>query len=223
MTSRLFPFHMRRLALLLQSRQLPVMQLDPSQRASSSRAIIAGVKRSFSQQASALSDSSSTSKAPRIDHPHLSPRRKPSPPPASMSSPRKSSPPASMPSPPRRKPSPSASVSSSSRGKTQRSRNGGFFGFGVKHHSASNAEPSSSKFQKKRAQRRLPRLEGPLHTEEYIVQQYKKSPLPLKPLHESTPKSSIGNFSMVVAGTTPKYTFVEGYISADSGPLDIWR
>jgi small subunit ribosomal protein S24e len=201
MTGRLFPSHMRRLALLLQSRLRPPMQLDPAQRAAPSAAVVSGVKRSFSQQASALSESSVASKAPRLDS-RPSPRRK-------------LSPPASVSSPTRRKSSPAPSLPSSSRGKAQRSRKGGFLGVGV--------GPSSSKLQKSRAQRRLPRLEGPLHTKEYIVQKYKKSPLPLKPMHESTPKSSIGNFSIVAAGTLPKYTVVEGYILADSGPLDICR
>lgn len=208
MTGRLSPFHMRRLALFLQYRQRPLMHLDPTQRASSSnpsRASLTGSKRPFSQQAAAPSDTPpSSSKAPRIDASQRSPKRNPSP------------------SPPYR-PSQQNSGMSSSRGQAPRSRGGGNSGFGFKHQPVSNPGPSFPKLQRKRFQKRHPRLEGPLHTEEYIVQQHKKSLAPLKPLHESAPKSSLGNFSMIAVGKTPTYASTEGYILADSGPVDIWR
>jgi small subunit ribosomal protein S24e len=80
-----------------------------------------------------------------------------------------------------------------------------------------------SKPQKKRPQRGLPQLEGPFHDEEYIVKEHKTSPIPPKPLHESTPKSSLGNFSMIVAGKIPAYTFTYGHILLESGSATIWR
>ncbi|KAF9453818.1 P-loop containing nucleoside triphosphate hydrolase protein [Macrolepiota fuliginosa MF-IS2] len=195
---------MRRLALLVRHWQRPLMHFDPAQRASSSnpsKAAPAGTKRSFSQQAAALPDvPPSSSKAPRIDLSQRSPRRHPSPSPNTSHQ--------------------QSSGMSSSRGQGSRGRGGGFQ---FKHQSSSSSGPSFSRSQKKKPQRRLPRLDGPLHNEEYIVQEHKKSPLPLKPLHESTPKSSLGNFSMMAAGKTPSYTFTEGYIVVDSGPTNIWR
>lgn len=182
------------------------MHFDPTQRPSSSsntlRAAPAGTKRPFSQQAAAHPDNPPSSKAPRVDVSQRSPRRNTSPSPNN--------------------PSQQSSGMSSSRGQGPRARGGGF-GFGFKQQRAPSPGPSFSKSQKKKFQKRLPRLEGPLHNEEYIKQVHKKSPLPLKPLHESTPKSSLGNFAIIAAGRTPTYTFTEGYITVDSGPMNVWR
>jgi small subunit ribosomal protein S24e len=197
---------MRRLVLFLQHRQRPLMSFDPSQRTSSSSLPPPGTKRPFAHQAAAVSDNAPSSKAPRIDFSQRSPRRNRSPSPH-MSSQQKQQ----------------SSGMSSSRGQGSRSKMGGGFGFGHKFGSGPSSGPSFSKSQKKRPQKRLTCLEGPFHNEEYVVHEHKKSPVALKPLHESTPKSSLGNFSMLAAGKTPIYTFTEGYIFLESGPTNIWR
>ncbi|KAF9459916.1 P-loop containing nucleoside triphosphate hydrolase protein [Collybia nuda] len=66
-------------------------------------------------------------------------------------------------------------------------------------------------------------LEGPIHDEAFIVREYKKSLLPLKPVHESTPKSSLGNFAMVAIGKPPAYKFSDGFITQESRSIPIWR
>lgn len=164
-----------------------------------------GTKRPFSQQATALPDNPPSSKAPRVDFSQRSPKRDSNPAPP-MSSQQQKQP---------------TGGPSSLRGQGSRSRPG--YGFGHKSQPGPSGGSSFSKSQKKRPQRRLPRLEGPLHNEEYISQEYKKSPFPLKPLHETTPKSSLGNFSVLAAGKTPTYSFTEGYMHLDSGPVNIWR
>lgn len=198
---------MRRFLALPYRRLL--MHFDPTRPSSSSSnpaATLTGSKRPFSQQAVALPDNlPSSSKAPRIDFSQRSPRRNSSPPPYSSSQ--------------------RGSNMSSSRGPPPRSKGGSSSGFGYKHKAAGGPGSSFSKSPKKKPQTQQRRLlfEGPLNDEEYIVREYKKSPLPLKPLHESTPKSSLGNFSMLAAGKTPTYTFSEGSIMLDSRPKNIWR
>ncbi|KXN90025.1 putative ATP-dependent RNA helicase DHX36 [Leucoagaricus sp. SymC.cos] len=199
---------MRRLALFLRYRQR-LMNFDPNRRAvssisSNSSRAPPGIKRPFSQQASAIPDSGTSFKAPRTDFSQRSPRRNASPTPYTSSQ--------------------RNSGMSSSRSQGSRSKGGGGYGFG---HNKLQSGPSSgssfSKSKRKQFQKRFPRLEGPFHNEEYINQEHKKSPVALKPLHESTPKSSLGNFSMIAAGKTPTYTFTEGIILLDSVPTNIWR
>lgn len=60
---------------------------------------------------------------------------------------------------------------------------------------------------------RLTVIEGPLHDEAYINREHNKSPIPLKKIHLETPKSSIGNFSVIATGSPPKYVSVEGQLS----------
>lgn len=184
--------------------QRPLMHFDPTKRPSSSpnnpRVPLTGTKRPFSQQAVALPDTSS-SKAPRIDFSQRSPRPNPNLLPYT--------------------PSQQGSAMSSSRGHSTRPKGG--TGFGYKTKTVPGHGPSFSKSQRKKVQRRLPRFEEPLHDEDYIVREHKKSLLPLKPLHEAMPKSSLGNFSMAVAGKTPSYTFSEGQMVLNSGPTNIWR
>lgn len=68
-------------------------------------------------------------------------------------------------------------------------------------------------------------LDAPLHDHAYISQKYRKSLLPLKPVHENTPKSSLGNFSMLSTGNLPSYKVVDGLVVVDGKgqTLRIWR
>ena len=66
-------------------------------------------------------------------------------------------------------------------------------------------------------------LEGPLHDEKYIEQKYNQPPLPIKKIHESTPKSSLGNFSMIAVGKLPQYSAVEGVVDGGAKRLHVWR
>lgn len=66
-------------------------------------------------------------------------------------------------------------------------------------------------------------LEGPLHDEKYIEQEYNQPPLPIKKIHESTPKSSLGNFSMIAVGKLPQYSAVEGVVDGGAKRLHVWR
>jgi len=188
---------MKRLALFLRYRQRPFMSFDPSQGDFSSfirQRASSGIKRSFSQRAAALPDSTPSSKAPRIDR-----------------SPKRNSSPSVQVSSQQRQPN---NGSSAPRGQRARSRTG---------HKFQQGSSASSKSQKKQSQKRLPGLEGPFHNQEYITQQYNKSLIPLKPSHKDTPKSSIGNFLMLAADQLPKYNFKQGCINLDSGPMNVWR
>jgi small subunit ribosomal protein S24e len=66
-------------------------------------------------------------------------------------------------------------------------------------------------------------LESPLHDEKYIEQEYNQPPLPIKKIHESTPKSSLGNFSMIAIGKLPHYSTVEGVVDEGAKRLHVWR
>ncbi|KAF9568385.1 P-loop containing nucleoside triphosphate hydrolase protein [Agrocybe pediades] len=73
---------------------------------------------------------------------------------------------------------------------------------------------------------RVPRhdlLEGPYHNEAYIQAEHHKSPIPLKPLHKETPKSSLNNFYSVVKQELPVYKSVQGHISEGGRVKQIWR
>lgn len=71
-----------------------------------------------------------------------------------------------------------------------------------------------------RSRKSTPRksLPPPLHDSAYIQQQYRNSDLLLR--HESAPKSSLGNFSMLSIGNLPSYHAEEG-LFVDGSP--IWR
>ncbi|KAF9015164.1 P-loop containing nucleoside triphosphate hydrolase protein [Cyathus striatus] len=95
----------------------------------------------------------------------------------------------------------------------------------AKTKNSSSSHPPSSKRGKGKANRSppLPLFEGPYHDQEYIAREHKNSPVPLKPVHEDTPKSSYGNFSMLVTGKPATYTSVQGRIADGSFQKIIWR
>ncbi|KAF8642311.1 hypothetical protein AX16_009581 [Volvariella volvacea WC 439] len=101
------------------------------------------------------------------------------------------------------------------------------FAHHVPHHHTAFGAPSSSRNPRWRPSARPnpPRklLDGPLRDEAYIVKTYNTSPIPIKSLHENTPKSSLGNFAMHATGKTPTYEFVEGVIQDSSTHQQIWR
>ncbi|TFK41154.1 P-loop containing nucleoside triphosphate hydrolase protein [Crucibulum laeve] len=81
---------------------------------------------------------------------------------------------------------------------------------------------SGKSFKSGRHQTSFRPLEGPYHSEEYIVREHKKSPIPLKEIHLNTPKSSLGNFAAVATGKTPDYESVEGKVK-DGPNMPVWR
>ncbi|KAG5635573.1 hypothetical protein H0H81_010758 [Sphagnurus paluster] len=76
---------------------------------------------------------------------------------------------------------------------------------------SSSARPPKKRGGKPGASHKL-QLDGPLHDETYITRTRRTSPIPLKPVHESTPKSSLGNFAMLVTEQVPTYKAVEGAV-----------
>ncbi|KAF6766020.1 DEAH box polypeptide 36 [Ephemerocybe angulata] len=90
------------------------------------------------------------------------------------------------------------------------------------------AGQGSSRFQsakrggKAAAVNRSPLLEGPVHDEAYITQQY-RSPVALKAMHQSNPKGSLGNFAMVAIGAPVKYVSKEGVIEVGGQRSKVWR
>ncbi|KAF8078620.1 P-loop containing nucleoside triphosphate hydrolase protein [Lyophyllum atratum] len=106
--------------------------------------------------------------------------------------------------------------SSSSRGRA--------FGHRISHPVAHN---SSVRGSKKRGGKSasLRHFDGPIHDEAYIARVYRTSALPLKPLHESTPKSSLGNFAMLVTEQLPTYKTTEGLVvdEATGRATQLWR
>jgi len=66
-------------------------------------------------------------------------------------------------------------------------------------------------------------LDAPLHDQAYIARQYRSSHLPLKPMHETAPKSSLGNFSMLATEKLPSYKAVEGLVTHDGQTIQVWR
>ncbi|PPQ80799.1 hypothetical protein CVT25_001924 [Psilocybe cyanescens] len=66
-------------------------------------------------------------------------------------------------------------------------------------------------------------LEGPLHDEKYIEQEHKKSPIPLSPVHKSTPKNPLNNFYTFVKNEVPEYISVPGTVMSGDRPVRIWR
>jgi hypothetical protein len=75
----------------------------------------------------------------------------------------------------------------------------------------------ASRVSKSKSKPALPILDGPLHDQALIVREYKPS-LPIKPTHESTPKSSLANFAMLADQKLPTYNITMGMIiDSDKG------
>ncbi|KAF8640497.1 hypothetical protein AX17_000159 [Amanita inopinata Kibby_2008] len=70
---------------------------------------------------------------------------------------------------------------------------------------------------------RKPLLEGPFHGEEYITRQYRTSLVPIKDVHISTPKATLGNFAVQATGKRPVYMFTEGTVIDDDQRHPVWR
>jgi hypothetical protein len=66
-------------------------------------------------------------------------------------------------------------------------------------------------------------LEGPYHNLEYIEQEHKKSPKPLKQSAIDNPRSYLNNFSHTVTGKVPDYVSVRGFITEDGKKIQIHR
>ncbi|KAF5370240.1 hypothetical protein D9615_010076 [Tricholomella constricta] len=192
-----------RLALLLRQRRRLLMQFDPTKNTASSSTSHPH-KRPFAHQASALKLEPESLKVPRVDMPDAS---------SSFSHSRQAkSSKSNIVAPPAFEMPPSSS---------SRSR-----GFGHRpSHPAAHA--SSSRVLKKRGGKYTSHrhLEGPLYDEAYINRIHLTSPIPLKPLHESTPKSSLGNFAMLVTEQVPTYKSIEGFLEdeATGRTTQVWR
>lgn len=65
-------------------------------------------------------------------------------------------------------------------------------------------------------------LEGPLHDEAFIKQEYNTSPIPIKQQHVDIPKSAIGNFASAALGKTPTYKVTDGALAQDPR-THVWR
>lgn len=191
-----------RLALFLRPRRR-LMQFDPTKTASSS-IIQNSNKRSFVQQASALQQQPKpdSSKVPRIATIE----------PSSFSFSRRAT---NSPNPSTSahtaSPMPQASSSRPSRGFAKRPPYSNLHG--------------SSKLPNKRGGKPHRNLEGPLHDQAFITQTHRMSEVPLKTVHESTPKSSLGNFSMLAVEKLPTYKFTEGSIFDETTKksTSVWR
>ncbi|KAF8973926.1 P-loop containing nucleoside triphosphate hydrolase protein [Flammula alnicola] len=206
-----------RLALFLRHRRSLLMQLDPAKRALSNSDPRPGIKRSFSQQATA------TTLAPPPPPPTKLARAAnqsgdPSPFSSTTSQTKKPFPMASHPRKhPHRsaEPGPSSSFShshnyhgvgaSSSRGMRGSARRGKKGGPG-------GAYPPSKDL-----------LEGPLHDEKYIEQEHNKSPIPLKPLVREAPKGTLNNFYMTVKGELPHYVTTYGTVMDGNHRMQVHR
>ncbi|RDB28425.1 ATP-dependent RNA helicase DHX36 [Hypsizygus marmoreus] len=182
------------------------MQFNPTTPSSSSSAAHPH-KRSFAQQASALQTKPESPKVPRIDTSE----------PSSFSTSRK----ATKSARPEPIAPPAFQMPQSSSSRPGR-------GFGVRP-AHPTGHPSSSRFPNKRAGKSVSHLhrhlEGPVHDQAYITRTYRTSPVPLKSAHEATPKSSLGNFSMLVTRKLPTYKLTEGFIvdEATGKPTQYWR
>ncbi|KAG6911959.1 hypothetical protein DXG01_000207 [Tephrocybe rancida] len=104
---------------------------------------------------------------------------------------------------------------------TSSARTGGFRG-SRPHPTA----PSSSRPTKKRAGAKsssLKVLDGPIHDEALLQRTLRTSPL--KPIHETTPKSSLGNVAQVACDKMPTYQSVEGVVlnETTSRTTTVWR
>jgi small subunit ribosomal protein S24e len=198
------------LALLLRQRRRLLMQFDPTQNTFSSTSTHNPYKRSLAHQASAIAHQPqpSSSKFPRIDNPQAS---------SSFSFSRQTN---SATDTATIVPPPFAKMPQSTHNQPPRSHKA----FG--HRPAHPAGPSrlSGKGRGgKGVSRKM--LEGPIHDEAFIVREYKKSPVPLKPVHEATPKSSLGNFAMLAVGKVPVYKISDGLVASEPRtlPTQMWR
>jgi small subunit ribosomal protein S24e len=66
-------------------------------------------------------------------------------------------------------------------------------------------------------------LEGPLHDENYIQQEHKKSPFPLKSFILEVPRSHLNNFTATVTGKVPNYVTVQGTLMVGDRKVTVNR
>jgi hypothetical protein len=190
------------LALVLRNRRRLLMQINSAQKVVSNPH-----KRSFAQQATAATSKHLPSKVPRVDN---------IPPSSSFSFSRHTTSTPTLVSPPFEMPHSSHQASSrSSRGFGLRSSQS--VGHGSSHRLTSKGRGGKSNSRKL--------LDAPLHDHAYIAREYRNSQLPLKPMHEEAPKSSLGNFSMLSTGKLPSYKAVEGLVMDGSHgqTVQMWR
>ena len=186
------------LALRNEQRRL-LIQIETPKKVMSS--ILNPHKRSFAQQATAttaLQSKSLSSKVPRVDNPPAS---------SSFSFHKRTTvpldPPVLVSPPPFEMPHSSHQPSSKS------SR-----GFGSRASQSAGHGSSQRLISKGRGGKLIMHklLDAPLHDRAYIAREHGNFQLPLKPMHENAPKSSLGNFSMLSIGKLPSYKAVEGLV-----------
>jgi small subunit ribosomal protein S24e len=198
-----------RLALVFRNRRRLLMKVDSVQGAVSS--IPNPRKRPFAQQATAPTSSQLplSSKLPRVDS---------SMPSSSFSASRR---PATIPDPPTLVSPPFEMPHASQQPASRSSR-----GFGLRSQSVGHGS-SHRLSAKNRGGRSVARklLDAPLHDQTYITEEHRNIFLPLKPMHEEAPKSSLGNFSMLATGKLPSYKAVEGAFMGDphGHTIQMWR
>ncbi|KAG6898095.1 hypothetical protein C0992_005422 [Termitomyces sp. T32_za158] len=88
------------------------------------------------------------------------------------------------------------------------------------------ASSSSSRSLKKRGGPKLTlrrTLDGPMHDEAHIRHTFRTSLI--KPRHEATPKSSLGNLASVACDKMPTYKSVQGHVSdgTTGEAIETWR
>ncbi|CAA7265798.1 unnamed protein product [Cyclocybe aegerita] len=209
--TRLFGRQVMRLAFLLKPRRCLPMQFNRASRNVSSSSqdrtdARPGIKRSFSQQAATqpLPHSPSFPEPPPAKLPRAV---DPSGQPSAFSTARHDI---------------SRSMASSSRRNQHRSADAG-----SSHHAATPSSLRSSKRGRRPAassQAPLKNLlEGPYHDEEHIIQEYDKSSIHLKPLHQEAPKVPVNNFYQIVKNKQPDYVSVSGTIMKGNRKEQIWR
>ncbi|KAG6857567.1 hypothetical protein H0H87_000166 [Tephrocybe sp. NHM501043] len=193
----LLPFLMR-LALLLRQRRRLLMQFDPTG-VTRPFPVSQQPKRPFSQQSLAQLKPQPP-KFPRLDTPDTS---------ASFSLSRQAKPTKGSKSFPS-----TSSLEFPSMAPPSSTRPGG---------SRSSRHPTtpgpSSRPSKKRGGAKhttlLRTLDGPFHDEAYI-QRTLRVDLPIKPIHEATPKSTLGNIAQVGCDHMPTYKSTEGHVSDET-------
>jgi small subunit ribosomal protein S24e len=200
-----------RLALALRNRRRLLMQVDSPQKVVSS--FFNSHKRSFTQQATATAPLQSkplSSKVPRVDNP---------PPSSSFSFSKRTT---TAPHPPVLVSPPFEMPHSSHQPSSKSSR-----GFGLRASQSVGHGSSHRLTPKGRGGKSIARklLDAPLHNQAYIAREYGNFQLPLKPIHENAPKSSLGNFSMLSIGKLPSYKTVEGLVAdgLHGQTMQIWR
>ncbi|KNZ73430.1 putative ATP-dependent RNA helicase DHX36 [Termitomyces sp. J132] len=93
----------------------------------------------------------------------------------------------------------------------------------------SRPHPTASSSSLRTPKRRVPKptllrtFDGPMHDEAHI--RHTLRPSHIKPGHEATPKSSLGNFAHLACDKMPTYKSVEGSLSDDTTGkvINIWR